>query len=77
MGEGEIRTEGVCDVDDTIFVAVGENVEEGKSLLSWALKSFAGRNICILHVHQPTHSPSLSKFSHLILLVIGFFKFFR
>ncbi|XP_027153740.1 U-box domain-containing protein 32-like isoform X2 [Coffea eugenioides] len=59
MGEGEIRTEGVCDVDDTIFVAVGENVEEGKSLLSWALKSFAGRNICILHVHQPTHSPSL------------------
>lgn len=50
-----IKAEGICDVEDTVFVAVGKNVKEGKSVLSWALKSFAGRRICVLHVHQPNH----------------------
>lgn len=56
-----IKAEGICDVVNTIFVAVGKNVKEGKSVLSWALKSFAGRRICVLHVHQPNHLFSPSK----------------
>ncbi|KAK4363069.1 hypothetical protein RND71_018310 [Anisodus tanguticus] len=64
-GEEVIKAEGICDVENTIFVAVGKNVKEGKSILSWALKSFAGRRICILHVHQPNHlfSPNDGKLS--------------
>ncbi|KAH0689799.1 hypothetical protein KY289_017157 [Solanum tuberosum] len=54
-GEDMIKAEGICDVEDTVFVAVGKNVKEGKFALSWALKSFAGRRICVLHVHQPNH----------------------
>ncbi|KAJ8554418.1 hypothetical protein K7X08_025096 [Anisodus acutangulus] len=64
-GEEVIKAEGICDVENTIFVAVGKNLKEGKSILSWALKSFAGRRICILHVHQPNHlfSPNDGKLS--------------
>lgn len=42
--------------DNTVFVAVGKNLKEGKSVLSWAVNNFAGtgRRICLLHVHQPT-----------------------
>ncbi|CAN4085893.1 unnamed protein product [Withania somnifera] len=54
-GEQVIKAEGICDVESTIFVAVGKDVKEGKSILSWALKSFTGRRICVLHVHQPNH----------------------
>ncbi|XP_047265325.1 U-box domain-containing protein 33 isoform X4 [Capsicum annuum] len=50
-----VKAEGICDLENTVFVAVGKNVKEGKSVLSWALKSFAGRRICVLHVHQPNH----------------------
>ena len=60
--EGEIEIEGLCDVENTIFVAVGKNVKESKSTLLWALQSFAGKKICLLHVHEPAHSVSLSKF---------------
>lgn len=63
---GEIFTEGVCDVEESIYVAVGKNLKDGKSLISWALSSFQGKgkgkNICLLHVHQPSQSVSLSKF---------------
>ncbi|KAL7003436.1 hypothetical protein U1Q18_004592, partial [Sarracenia purpurea var. burkii] len=55
-GEGEI---GVCDVENTVFVAVGKNVKESKSTLFWALQSFAGKKICLLHVHDPAHSITL------------------
>ncbi|PSS33060.1 U-box domain-containing protein [Actinidia chinensis var. chinensis] len=58
-GEGEIEIEGLCDVENTIFVAVGNNVKESKSTLLWALQSFAGKKICLLHVHEPAHSVSL------------------
>ena len=61
-GEGEIEIEGLCDVENTIFVAVGNNVKESKSTLLWALQSFAGKKICLLHVHEPARSVSLSKF---------------
>lgn len=60
--DGEIFTEGVCDVEGSIYVAVGKNLKDGKSLLSWALTSFPGKNICLLHVRQPSQSVSLSKF---------------
>ncbi|XP_016505847.2 U-box domain-containing protein 32 [Nicotiana tabacum] len=52
---GVINAEGICDGENTVFVAVGKNVKEGKSILSWALKSFSVRRICILHVHPSNH----------------------
>ncbi|KAK4431478.1 U-box domain-containing protein 32 [Sesamum alatum] len=42
-----------------IYVAVGRNVKEGKSLLTWAVENFDGRNICLVHVHQPANFVSL------------------
>lgn len=48
-----IEIEGSCDVENTVFVAVGKNVKESKSTLLWALEYFAGRDLCLLHVHQP------------------------
>ncbi|GFP82236.1 U-box domain-containing protein 33 [Phtheirospermum japonicum] len=42
-----------------IYVAVGRNVKEGKTLLTWAVESFAGREICLVHVHQPASLASL------------------
>ncbi|KAK4849055.1 hypothetical protein QYF36_020310 [Acer negundo] len=38
--------------EDTIYVAVGKDVNENKLTLSWALRSFQGNHFCILHVHQ-------------------------
>ncbi|KAJ4955158.1 hypothetical protein NE237_011941 [Protea cynaroides] len=46
--EGSPRVE-----EDKIFVAVGKEVKESKSILSWALKNSGGRKICIFHVHVP------------------------
>lgn len=48
-----IEEEQLCNVDDTIFVAVGKNVKESKSTLMWVLRNFPGKKICVLHVHQP------------------------
>ncbi|KAL0371714.1 UNVERIFIED_CONTAM: U-box domain-containing protein 32 [Sesamum calycinum] len=47
------------DFNSPLYVAVGRNVKEGKSLLTWALENFDGRNICLVHVHQPTNLVSL------------------
>ncbi|XP_057952848.1 U-box domain-containing protein 32-like isoform X2 [Malania oleifera] len=49
----EMKKEQLGDVGDTVFVAVGKNLNEDKSKLEWALKSFTGKRICLLHVHQP------------------------
>lgn len=49
----EVGPEEPCDVDNTVFVAVGKSVKESKSTLFWASHNFPGKNICILHVHQP------------------------
>ncbi|TXG62886.1 hypothetical protein EZV62_009880 [Acer yangbiense] len=38
--------------EDTVYVAVGKDVNESKLTLSWALRNFGGDNFCILHVHQ-------------------------
>lgn len=40
-------------VEDTIYVAVGKDVKESKSLLIWAIQNSGGKKICILHVHVP------------------------
>ncbi|KAI3436919.1 uncharacterized protein J3R85_005961 [Psidium guajava] len=39
-------------VNDRVYVAVGSDVQESKSTLSWALRHFGG-HFRILHVHQP------------------------
>lgn len=56
-----IEEEQLCNVDDTIFVAVGKNVKESKSTLMWVLRNFPGKKICVLHVHQPAQLVAFSK----------------
>ena len=58
----EIEGKREYDVEETIFVAVGKNVEKSKTTLFWALHNFPGKWICVLHVHQPSHVLALSKF---------------
>ncbi|KAD1196175.1 hypothetical protein E3N88_43161 [Mikania micrantha] len=48
----EVIDESFEDVRNTVFVAVGKNVEESKSLILWTLHNFSGMKICLLHVHQ-------------------------
>lgn len=52
----EIEEERKFDVEETIFVAVGKNVEESKQVLFWAVQNFSGKKICLLHVYQPKHA---------------------
>uniref|UniRef100_A0A2C9VV46 RING-type E3 ubiquitin transferase n=1 Tax=Manihot esculenta TaxID=3983 RepID=A0A2C9VV46_MANES len=40
--------------DDTVYVALGKDVEQQKLTLLWALENFPGKKFCILHVHQPS-----------------------
>ncbi|XP_021828389.1 U-box domain-containing protein 33-like [Prunus avium] len=39
---------------DKVHVAVGKSVEKAVSLLHWTFKHFGCKEICILHVHQPS-----------------------
>ncbi|KAK9068311.1 hypothetical protein SSX86_012422 [Deinandra increscens subsp. villosa] len=39
--------------ENKVYVAVGKIMKESKSTLLWALHNSGGRQICILHVHQP------------------------
>nr|XP_023913748.1 U-box domain-containing protein 33-like [Quercus suber] len=39
--------------EDIIYVALGTDVRECKSILLWAVQNSGGKRICILHVHQP------------------------
>ncbi|KAH9624416.1 hypothetical protein KSS87_003435 [Heliosperma pusillum] len=48
---GEPRREEI--VDDKIFVAVGKEVKQNKSTLTWALHNSKGKTICIVYVHVP------------------------
>ncbi|KAI7744982.1 hypothetical protein M8C21_003214 [Ambrosia artemisiifolia] len=54
--EAEAIEEGIeeefNDVNNTVFVAVGKNVMESKSLILWTLNNFSGMKICLFHVHQ-------------------------
>ena len=65
--EGEIELgeerEREFDVEETIFVAVSKKVEESKTMLFWAIENFAGKRICVLHVHQPQFVAELSESS--------------
>ncbi|XVE64244.1 hypothetical protein DITRI_Ditri07aG0085800 [Diplodiscus trichospermus] len=56
----EIEGDRQYDVEETIFVAVGKNVEKSKTALFWAVHNFPGKRICVIHVHQPTHVFSLT-----------------
>lgn len=38
--------------EDTVYVAVGKNVDKTRQLLHWASQNFSAKKICILHVHQ-------------------------
>ncbi|ESQ45635.1 hypothetical protein EUTSA_v10010130mg [Eutrema salsugineum] len=56
---GEINgDELVLDVDETIFVAVAEDVERSKTTVLWAARNFSGKKICLLYVHRPARPAS-------------------
>lgn len=48
--------------EETIYVAVGTKLDRNKTTLSWVLRNFQGKKICLLHVHKPNHSAALSEF---------------
>ncbi|KAF8045376.1 hypothetical protein N665_5048s0001 [Sinapis alba] len=51
------------DVDETIFVAVAEDVERSKTTLLWAARNFSGKKICLLYVHRPAR-PRPASWTH-------------
>ncbi|KAJ0253769.1 U-box domain-containing protein 32 [Hirschfeldia incana] len=50
--------EVALDVEETIFVAVAEDVERSKTTLLWAARNFSGKKICLLYVHRPARPAS-------------------
>lgn len=54
----------VEDPDDreTVYVAVGSDVEKGKTTLIWAVRNLFGWKICLLHVHRPEYSVASSEY---------------
>lgn len=66
MGSEE---EQVLDVEETIFVAVGEDVKLSKKTLLWTVHNFPSKKICLLHIHQPTQ---VGVQSELLILVLCF-----
>lgn len=77
----EIEEERFLGVEETIFVAVGEDVKQSETTLFWAVQNFAGKKICVLHVHQPSHELALCELSaiprleYLMCLTISSFFF--
>nr|XP_011470343.1 PREDICTED: U-box domain-containing protein 32 [Fragaria vesca subsp. vesca] len=51
---GSVEEERAWDVEETIFVAVGNDVKQSETTLFWAVKNFVGKSICLLHVQQPS-----------------------
>ncbi|KAG5004981.1 hypothetical protein AAZX31_10G221100 [Glycine max] len=49
-----------ADTDTVVYVAVGKNAYKTQQLLHWTVKNFSGKEICLLHIHQPH---SLNSFS--------------
>lgn len=47
---------------DTVYVAVGKNGEKSQQLLHWTVNNFKGKNICLLHIHQPHSLNSYCEF---------------
>ncbi|KAJ0673312.1 hypothetical protein HanOQP8_Chr13g0506611 [Helianthus annuus] len=55
-----VDTSGIMEiVEDKVYVAVGKNMKESQSTLRWALHNSGGRQICILHVHQPAEKMNI------------------
>ncbi|XP_019452788.1 PREDICTED: U-box domain-containing protein 32 isoform X2 [Lupinus angustifolius] len=52
---------GAAAMDDTVYVAVGNNVNKTKQLLYWTIHTFSARPICLLHVHQPYSTNSFNR----------------
>uniref|UniRef100_A0A2N9ECU7 Uncharacterized protein n=2 Tax=Fagus sylvatica TaxID=28930 RepID=A0A2N9ECU7_FAGSY len=47
---------------EIVHVAVGKSVERAVALLQWTVNNFGRQEICVLHVHQPSHViPTLCK----------------
>ncbi|CDY37899.1 BnaA06g19180D [Brassica napus] len=55
---GSIGDEVALEVDETIFVAVAEDVERSKTTVLWAARNFSGKKICLLYVHRPARPAS-------------------
>ncbi|PON44186.1 Mitogen-activated protein kinase kinase kinase [Trema orientale] len=53
--------ERVFDVEETIFVAVGNRVDQSERALLWAVHRFSGKKICLLHVHKPSLVSSMTQ----------------
>ncbi|KAG6725414.1 hypothetical protein I3842_02G031400 [Carya illinoinensis] len=54
MGSSRHKISGNSMAEDMItYVAVGKDVQDCKSILSWALENNGGSRICIIHVHKP------------------------
>ncbi|KAK9048848.1 hypothetical protein SSX86_032186 [Deinandra increscens subsp. villosa] len=53
MGSQAEEIDEFNDVQNTIFVAVGTNVEDSKSLILWTVNNFSEMKICLLHIHRP------------------------
>ncbi|GAV81731.1 Pkinase domain-containing protein/U-box domain-containing protein [Cephalotus follicularis] len=50
----EIVEEPVAQViEEKMYVALGKEVKENRSILIWALHNSGGKRICIIHVHVP------------------------
>ncbi|KAF7137996.1 hypothetical protein RHSIM_Rhsim07G0014500 [Rhododendron simsii] len=48
--------------EEKMYIAVGKDIKESTSVLNWALRNAGGRQICILHVHEPAQWIRISKF---------------
>ncbi|XP_074264944.1 uncharacterized protein LOC141587372 [Silene latifolia] len=55
---GEFQTEGVK-VEEKLYVAVSKEVNECRSILTWALQNSGGKIVCLIHVHQPAKKVSI------------------
>ena len=72
-GMGEIVEEpSTSVVNDTVYVTVTKDLKESKSNLTWALHSYGGNKICILHVHVPATLIPLSKFAVYLCYIVLF-----
>lgn len=58
--EGEPTVEDL-EVEETVYVAVGKNIEKSQQLLLWAVHNCAEKKICVLHVHRPQRVKSLGE----------------
>ncbi|KAF3524419.1 hypothetical protein F2Q69_00048538 [Brassica cretica] len=65
----EKSPEAALNVDQTIFVAVAEDVERSKTTVLWAARNFSIKKICLLYVHRLARPASCSE--NLLLLFLS------